>query len=186
MFVFCKPDLNSGLSSGLSGSVPCPRNPSSYSQGELARFKYLLQMSFLPRPISFSAGTMLYQGLTLPFLKGWELLSAAAQQPVLFSPKILENRSPTWWLFPVPFPFYSVTKQCSEFLPLIYLHWRKQGKLRHGHLGYFLAGFRGVITSNVRFFLLAWPGQPISRCLANTPVLGISRADGLECGLRHS
>lgn len=117
-------------------------------------------MFFLPCPMSFSARTKLYQGLTLAFLKRWELHSAAAQQSVLSSPKILENRNPTWRLFPVPFPFCSVTKQCSEFLPLICLHGRKQEKLRHGHLGYFSSWIPWCITSNVRFFFYHDLGNP--------------------------
>lgn len=95
MFVFCRSGLGSGLSSSLSASVPSPRNPSPYSQDELGRLKYLLQMFFLPCPMSFSAGTKLCQGLTLAFFKGWELLSSAAQQPVLSFPKILENTNAT-------------------------------------------------------------------------------------------
>lgn len=157
MFVFCRSGLGSGLSSGLSRSVPCPRNPSSYSQGELGRFKYLLQMFFLFCPMFFSAGTKLYQGLTQVFLKGLELFSAAGQQPVFSSPKILENRNHTWWLFPEPFPFYSVTKQCSEFPPLICFHRRKQGKLSHCHLEYLSSWIPSCITGNVWCcFIMTW------------------------------
>lgn len=60
--LMCLYFADQALSSGLSRSVPSPRNPSPYSQGELGRLKYLLHMFFLPCPVSFSAGTKLCQG----------------------------------------------------------------------------------------------------------------------------
>lgn len=52
-------------------------------------------------------------------------------------------------------------------------------------LDIFLAGFHGV-SPTVSDVVSSRPGQPISRCLGSTPVLGICSADVLECDLCHS
>lgn len=148
MFVFCRLDLGSGLSSGLSGSVPCPRNSSSYSQGEWGRLRYLLQVFFLPCPLSFSAGAKLYQGITLAFLKRVGVAFCSCPAVCCLPPKYWRIETLHDNCFQRP--FYSVTKLCSEFPYLICLHGRKQGKLRWGNLGYFSSWIPWCITSNVR------------------------------------